>query len=75
MSVAAISEIDEIQLVNDLVERAHVAQKEFEANGSQERYDMAALAAAWALMDPARNEELATMAVEMTGLGYSKRRP
>ena len=72
MSVAALSEIDEIQLVNDLVERARVAQKEFEANGSQERYDMAALAAAWALMDPARNEELATMAVEMTGLGNVK---
>ncbi len=72
MSVAALSEIDEIQLVNDLVERARVAQKEFEANGSQERYDIAALAAAWALMDPARNEELATMAVEMTGLGNIK---
>lgn len=72
MSVAALSETDEIQLVNELVERARVAQKEFEANGSQERYDMAALAAAWALMDPARNEELATMAVEMTGLGNIK---
>ena len=72
MSVAAISETQEIQIVNDLVARARVAQKEFEANGSQERYDMAALAAAWALMDPARNEELATMAVEMTGLGNVK---
>ena len=72
MSVAAISEAEEIQLVNDLVARARVAQKEFEANGSQERYDMAALATAWALMDPERNEELATMAVEMTGLGNVK---
>lgn len=72
MSVAALSEIDEIQLVNDLVDRARVAQKEFEANGSQERYDTAALAAAWALMDPVRNEELATMAVELTGLGNVK---
>ena len=72
MSVAALSETNEIQLVNELVERARLAQKEFEANGSQERYDMAALAAAWALMDPARNEELATMAVELTGLGNIK---
>ena len=72
MSVATLSETAEIQLVNTLVERARVAQREFEANGSQERYDNAALAAAWALMDPARNEELATMAVELTGLGNIK---
>ncbi len=72
MSVATLSETDEVQLVNALVERAHVAQREFEANGSQEIYDNAALAAAWALMDPARNEELATMAVELTGLGNVK---
>ncbi len=72
MSVTTTSEIDEIQLVNELVERARVAQKEFETNGNQERYDTAALAAAWALMDPVRNEELATMAVEMTGLGNIK---
>ena len=72
MSVAAISDTDEIQLVNELVERARAAQRAFEKNGSQEHYDMAALAAAWALMDPVRNEELATMAVELTGLGNVK---
>lgn len=72
MSVAAISEINEIELVNQLVERAHIAQKEFEKDAIQERYDQAALAVAWALMDPARNEELATMAVELTGLGNIK---
>lgn len=72
MSVAALSDNDEIQLVDELVERARVAQRAFEASGSQQRYDMAALAAAWALMEPARNAELATMAVEMTGLGNVK---
>ena len=57
------------QLVDDLFARARVAQKEYEANGSQARYDLAAKAAAWALMEPGRNEELASMAVESTGLG------
>jgi len=72
MSVAAISETDEIRIVDEIVGRARVAQREFEATGSQERYDDAALAVAWALMKPSRNEELATMAVEMTGLGNVK---
>jgi len=72
MSVAAVSEIDEVRIVDEIVERARVAQRNFEATGSQQRYDEAALAAAWALMEPSRNEELATMAVEMTGLGNVK---
>lgn len=72
MSVAPITEDTEIQIVDDLVARARAAQREFESGATQERYDSAALAAAWALMDPARNEELATMAVETTGLGNIK---
>jgi sulfoacetaldehyde dehydrogenase len=60
---------DEEAIIDELVARARKAQTAFERNGSQDLYDTAALAAAWALMEPARNEELATMAVEMTGLG------
>lgn len=57
------------QLVDDLFARARLAQQDYEARGSQARYDLAAKAAAWALMEPGRNEELATLAVETTGLG------
>lgn len=55
--------------VDALIDRARAAQKNFEHLATQERYDRAAVAAAWALMEPGRNEELATMAVETTGLG------
>ncbi|MEM8802293.1 MAG: aldehyde dehydrogenase family protein [Pseudomonadota bacterium] len=55
--------------IETLVARAREAQTAFEANGSQERYDRAAQAAAWAIMEPARNRELAELAVETTGLG------
>ncbi|MEM8843343.1 MAG: sulfoacetaldehyde dehydrogenase, partial [Pseudomonadota bacterium] len=58
--------IPEIEI---LVARAREAQTAFEANGSQGRYDRAAQAAAWAIMEPARNRELAELAVETTGLG------
>ena len=60
---------EESALVDALIERAQRAQKSFERGADQARYDRAALAAAWALMEPARNEELATLAVETTGLG------
>ena len=55
--------------VEKIVMRAREAQISFEKNGSQERYDMAAQAAAWAIMEPARNQRLAELAVETTGLG------
>ena len=60
---------EDIATVDALVARARAAQAKFEANGSQEAYDRAALAVAWALMDPERNRMLAEMAVETTGLG------
>lgn len=60
---------DDAALVAAVMERARVAQRSFEANGSQAAYDRAALAAGWALMQPERNAELAAMAVENTGLG------
>lgn len=58
--------IDEIDTI---VARARVAQAAYEADGSQDRYDRAAQAAAWAIMEPARNRHLAELAVETTGLG------
>ena len=45
--------------IDNLVKRARVAQRRYEASGSQESFDKAAAAAAWALMEPARNAELA----------------
>ncbi len=69
MSVAPVPLEDEEALVDELVARARTAQQKFETGADQARYDNAALAAAWALMEPARNKELATMAVETTGLG------
>ncbi|MEC8109631.1 MAG: aldehyde dehydrogenase family protein [Pseudomonadota bacterium] len=55
--------------IDSLVKRARVAQQRYEASGSQERFDKAAAAAAWALMEPAQNAELAALAVAETGLG------
>ena len=57
--------------IDSLVDRARKAQQNFEASGTQEKFDRAALAAAWALMEPTRNAELAAFAVSETGLGNS----
>jgi len=57
------------QEIDAVIARARVAQKHYEDGATQHRYDMAALAAAWALMQPDRNEALSIMAVETTGLG------
>ncbi|ACC75263.1 aldehyde dehydrogenase family protein [Paraburkholderia phymatum] len=56
------------QAVAALVERARAAQREFE-NAGQEALDTAAAAAAWAIMEPARNRQLAELSVQDTGLG------
>ena len=55
--------------IDAMIARARKAQQSYEANGSQERFDRAAEAAAWALMEPSRNAELAALAVAETGLG------
>lgn len=60
---------DDAAIVETVVERARRAQQGFENGATQQRYDRAAFAAAWALMEPSRNAELAEMAVETTGLG------
>ena len=57
--------------IDSLVDRARKAQQNFEASGTQEKFDRAAQAAAWALMEPTRNAELAAFAVSETGLGNS----
>ena len=71
MSVKPVfqSENEDEHIIDALIDRARIAQEKFEKNANQERYDRATLAAAWALMEPGRNKELATMAVETTGLG------
>ena len=60
---------DDIAQVDAIVARADAAQKAYEAGASQTRYDHAAQAAAWAIMEPARNRALAELAVQTTGLG------
>ncbi len=69
MSVTSSQAVDEAALVDDIVERARIAQVKYAEGATQQRYDQAALAAAWALMEPDRNRELSTMAVATTGLG------
>ena len=61
--------IDPITELDDVMARSRSAQARYESNGSQERYDRAAAAVAWAIMEPSRNRALAELAVETTGLG------
>ncbi|MEM9584506.1 MAG: aldehyde dehydrogenase family protein [Pseudomonadota bacterium] len=60
---------DTLADVDAIVASARKAQACYEANGSQARYDRAAQAAAWAIMETSRNRNLAELAVETTGLG------
>lgn len=54
--------------VAELIARARAAQAIY-ARYTQEQLDETATAAAWAIMEPARNRELAELAVKDTGLG------
>ena len=56
-------------LIGELIARARIAQSAFEADADQERYDMAAKAIGWALLEESRNRALSKMAVATTGLG------
>lgn len=60
---------DPIAELDGIIARARAAQKQYEANGSQARYDRAAAAVAWAIMEPNRNQTLAKLSVDATGLG------
>lgn len=61
--------VDAHAAVDAVVARARTAQRRFAADADQARLDRGALAVAWALMEPARNEALSRLAVEATGLG------
>ena len=60
---------DPITELDTIIARARAAQQLYESEGSQARYDRAAQAAAWAIMEPERNRILAELAVDTTGLG------
>jgi sulfoacetaldehyde dehydrogenase len=60
---------DDLFAVDAILARAKVAQQAYEAGADQARYDQAALAAGWAIMEPTRNQNLAEIAVKTTGLG------
>ncbi|MBN4665230.1 aldehyde dehydrogenase family protein [Pandoraea nosoerga] len=64
---AAGAACEQVQ-VAELVARARAAQRTFAIAG-QRTLDTAASAAAWAIMEPARNRQLAELAVADTGLG------
>ncbi|WP_044042828.1 acylating sulfoacetaldehyde dehydrogenase [Caballeronia insecticola] len=62
------NETDVERVVGALVARARGAQRRFE-NAGQHTLDTAVAAAAWAIMEPERNRQLADLAVRDTGLG------
>ena len=59
----------DLDQVDAIVARARAAQKRFEEGADQARYDRAAHAVGWAIMEPTRNQALAELAVRTTGLG------
>ena len=63
------TELSDIDLI---VGNARKAQRNYEANGSQDLFDLACQAVAWALMKPENNQVLSQRAVEETGLGNAK---
>ena len=60
---------DDLLSLDQIVTRARVAQDDFEKSGNQAKYDAAAQAVAWAIMEPSRNLALAELSVQTTGLG------
>ena len=60
--------MDEVEAVSQLVAKARVAQAVVDAY-DQKQVDRVCSAAAWAIMEPARNRSLAELAVQATGLG------
>lgn len=71
MSLAAVessAQPDGAEIVADLMQRARAAQSAF-ADADQARVDEAVRALAWSLYKQEHAEELATLAVEDTGLG------
>lgn len=67
-----MSDLSDVEIVDALIARARIAQAAYEKGADQARYDRAAKAVGWAIMEPERNVEMATLAVESTGLGNVK---
>ncbi len=68
MPVATSNEQDVSRTIAELVQRARVAQQEFE-HFTQERVDDVVAGVAWAVAEPERARALAEMSVRDTGLG------
>ena len=64
-----MNRLDEAFQVDTVISDARTAQRAYEADATQERYDRAAQAAGWAILEPGRNRALAELAVRSTGLG------
>ena len=62
----------EISGIDLIVGKARKAQRDYETDGSQQLFDLACQAIAWALMKPENNQMLSKYAVEETGLGNVK---
>lgn len=60
---------EDTSCIDELVQAARAAQRQYENKGSQSLFDKACQAVAWALMEPERNEQLSKLAVAETGLG------
>ncbi len=56
------------EIITQLLAKAKIAQRSYQTF-TQSQVDETVLAAGWALMEPARNRQLAEMAVQDTGLG------
>ncbi len=69
MPAAVDAPDSDLVAVDEVFARARAAQEAFERGADQARYDRASLAAAWTVMEPERNRELAGLAVATTGLG------
>tara|TARA_Y100000739_G_C20605218_1_gene465234 strand:+ start:418 stop:1830 length:1413 start_codon:yes stop_codon:yes gene_type:complete len=60
---------NELLMVETLINRAKTAQISYENLGSQQIFDLASQAVAWAVMQPDNNKSLSELAVSETGLG------
>ena len=57
------------EIIDKLIDRAQVAQHEYELKGSQNLFDLATQCVAWVVMEPERNKFLSELAVSETKLG------
>ena len=60
---------DDIEVIDKLIDRARIAQHEYELKGSQKLFDLATQSVAWVVMESERNKFLSELAVSETKLG------